>query len=379
MSDDASTTVAILTPTGRGAVAVISVIGPSAIQYVEQFFQPKVPPQFSDRPLGRIVYGRWGNEPAEDVIACRLAQSQVEVHCHGGSAAAQRIVDDLTSAGAKRQTWTDWIDRHETSPLRAAARTALAHAVTQRTAAILLDQYHGSLESSLRQTLAHLDASDPQAAAAELTQLLSLAPLGLHLTQPWRVVIAGPPNVGKSSLLNAFLGYRRAIVFDQPGTTRDVVTATTALNGWPVQMSDTAGWRTSGDPLEAAGAHLAEQQAKAADCLLLVFDASQPWSDAHQHLVDMWPQAIVVGNKCDLPRNPSHPATLFTSALKGEGIELLLEKIAAQLVPFDLPQGAAVPFCQSHVEQLRRASNALAQKNNSAARTILLAMLVEKK
>ena len=58
-------------------------------------------------------------------------------------------------------------------------------------------------------------------------------------------MIAGPPNVGKSSLLNALLGYRRAIVFDQPGTTRDVVTSTTAIDGWPVELSDTAGLRSS--------------------------------------------------------------------------------------------------------------------------------------
>ena len=92
------------------------------------------------------------------------------------------------------------------------------------------------------------------------------------------MVIAGPPNVGKSSLINALLGFQRAIVFDLPGTTRDVVTAVTALDGWPVELSDTAGLRSSDDPLELAGIEQAHRQAAAADCLLLVFDASQPWS-----------------------------------------------------------------------------------------------------
>ena len=66
-------------------------------------------------------------------------------------------------------------------------------------------------------------------------------------------MLAGRPNVGKSSLTNALLGYTRSIVFDQPGTTRDVVTATTAIDGWPIEFSDTAGLREGSEPLEAAG------------------------------------------------------------------------------------------------------------------------------
>src|SRR5262249_42285045 len=131
-------------------------------------------------------------------------------------------------------------------------------------------------------------------------QLLNRAPLGAHLTQPWRVVIAGPPNVGKSSLINAILGYERAIVFDQPGTTRDVVTAATALDGWPVELADTAGLPAGVDPLDRAGIERETAQADEADCLLLVFDASQPWTHEHELLIERWPSAIVVHNKHDL-------------------------------------------------------------------------------
>lgn len=374
-----STTAAILTPPGRGAVTVIAVDGPQAAQLVQEFLHARGEPSFAKRPLGRILYGRWGGEPAEDVIACRRTASQVEIHCHGGAAAADRILADLISAGAKVQSWTEWIDRHETSPLRAAARAALAHATTHRTASILLDQYHGALETSLRQIIAQLDAANPTAAAAHLSQLLARAPTGLHLTQPWRVVIAGPPNVGKSSLLNALLGYRRAIVFDQPGTTRDVVAAATAIDGWPVELSDTAGLRASDDPLESAGATRAAQQAQAADCLLLVFDISQPWTPAHNHLAEKFPHATLVGNKRDLITSRSStnppPATLFTSALSADGIDDLLENIASRLVPTKPQPGDAIPFMPSQVAKLNQALDSLA--NAAQAKSILLSLLAK--
>ncbi len=370
-----ATTAAILTPSGRGAVAVIAIDGPNAAQLVEKFFRPRGEKAFADQPLGRITYGRWGNDLAEDVVACCRAESQIEIHCHGGAVAAQRIVDDLASAGAAAQTWADWIAQHEISPLRGAARTALAHATTHRAASILLDQYHGALDAALRQIVARLDSADVQSVAKEIDQLLARAALGMHLTHPWHIVIAGPPNVGKSSLLNAILGYQRAIVLDQPGTTRDVVTAITAIDGWPMVLSDTAGLRDSGDPLEAAGAIRAAEQAQAADCLLLVFDVSQPWTAADAQLIEKFPRALVVGNKRDLIVSPTTPATVFTSALTGDGIENLLKQICARLVPLELRPGDAVPFTQRQVEQLRLAHNASIFDDISAARSALLSLL----
>ena len=152
----------------------------------------------------------------------------------------------------------------------------------------------------------------------------------------------------------------------------------TAIDGWPVELSDTAGLRSSDDPLESAGAARATQQAQSADCLLLVFDVSQPWTAANQQLVETWPRALVIGNKCDLiPSQSSHtfPANLLTSALTGEGIENLLQEIAARLVPMDLQPGDPLPFCQSQVDQLQRSKEALNLDNIPAARNALIALL----
>jgi tRNA modification GTPase len=377
MMSRSTTAVTILTPQGRGAVAVIVVEGPMAVELVEQFFWPKGSTRLVDLPCGRIVYGRWGSEPAEDVIACRRSDACVEVHCHGGNAAARRIADDLMIAGAAEQPWSDWTCAHEGSVIGALARIELARAVTARTAEILLDQYDGALDRRLREILAKIENGD--CATRMIDELLAHAPVGLHLTEPWRVVVAGPPNVGKSSLVNALVGYERAIVFDQPGTTRDVVTAHAAFSGWPVELCDTAGLRASADPLESAGVERARQQAGAADCLLLVFDGSQAWSAEQQELIDAWPNAIIVDNKCDLGVAERSAArgreTVATSALREEGISELMDRIVRRLAPVEPAAGEAVPFSMEHVERLEAAKAALNVDDDYAARGHLLALL----
>ncbi len=368
------TIVSVLTPPGRGAIAVVAIRGPRALACAEQFFQPRGSPALSQRPLNNIVYGRWGAEPAEDVIVCRGASDQIEIHCHGGAAASQRIIDDLSSAGVINVHWSEFHKQCEPSPTRAAAHLALASCITQRTASILLDQYHGALERELRQIIEQIDRLDLLAALAAIQQLLSLAPLGLHLTTPWRVVIAGPPNVGKSSLLNALLGYARAIVYHEPGTTRDAVTATTALDGWPVQLVDTAGWRESNDPIEMAGVRLAEKEARAADCLLLVFDSAEQWIAANNELLAKWRPAIIVANKSDLPPIWKRADVLATNTLTGDGIEELAEAVAASLVPRPPSAGQSVPFTQPQFDGLAAAASELHRNDVNGARDALLAL-----
>src|SRR5205085_2661766 len=152
--------------------------------------------------------------------------------------------------GVRVLSWREWFDWTEPSEVRASAARALVLAPTAKTAAILLDQYHGAMDSALTQLKLAIERGDRRSGEKMRGELLLFAAVGRHLTKPWRVVVAGAANVGKSSLVNALAGYQRCVVSETPGTTRDIVTTQIALDGWPIELSDTAGQREAGESLE---------------------------------------------------------------------------------------------------------------------------------
>ncbi|MBI2479896.1 MAG: 50S ribosome-binding GTPase, partial [Planctomycetia bacterium] len=222
-----------LTSPGRGAVAVISVDGTNAVEYVGRHFASAAGKPLTAFLVDRIVFGRWkqtdGN--GEEIVVCRTSETALEIHCHGGVAAARAIMNALVADGAVVQPPASWPTRHSRDTIEAEAWLALTEARTERTAAILLDQYRGALRRAIESAITRLENGQAVAARECLAILLERADVGRHLTKPWRVAFAGPPNVGKSSLMNRLLGYERSIVVDQPGTTRDLLAAPTALDG----------------------------------------------------------------------------------------------------------------------------------------------------
>lgn len=344
-----------LTPPGRGAVATLRVEGPGAVEAVESHFRARSGRPLAAYPADQIVVGRFGGDTGEEVVARRCGDTAVELHCHGGRAAVARIEQSLVSAGCQRVTWRDWTRTQSDDPIAAAALVALAEARSERTAAILLDQYRGALRRAVEEIRQDIDRGDAPSARQRIDTLLARKRLGRHLTRPWSVVLAGRTNVGKSSLLNALAGYERAIVHHEPGTTRDAVAITTAIDGWPVELCDTAGLRAADDAVERAGVERTRERLAQADLVVLVADQSVPWSAEDQALADEWPAAVLVHNKCDLPAPPGHrPAGLSTSALCGEGIDVLLATIGGRLAPDPPPPGAPVPFSSEQVETLRQ-------------------------
>ena len=364
----AAPTCALLTPPGRGAIATIGVRGTGAVAAVASCFRPASGQPLGSYPQGRVVFGRFQSPggACEELVVGILSAEEVEVHCHGGMAAAEATLAALASAGCRVESWRERVTDEERDPIAAAALVALAEARTERTAVVLLDQYHGALRRELDQIRA-LIPGDSRQALARLESLLSRSDLGGHLTRPWRVVLTGAPNVGKSSLINALLGYQRAIVFDQPGTTRDVLMATTAIDGWPVELSDTAGLRAGGDAIEAEGVARALAQVTAADLVIEVLDATTGWEESRERKQARLP--LVVHNKCDVrpPPEDGRPAGLQISAKTGQGIDDLCRSIAEQLVPSPPPCSAAVPFTELQISAIEAAQTLLAKGDCNSA------------
>lgn len=359
--------VSVLTPRGRGAVAVVTArVAPQRVDAEPALFRAANGRSLADQPLDRVCFGRWGTDPGEDVLVCRVAPDVTEISCHGGAAAVARIVRDLEQRGCRVITWQDELTASH-SLVTTECLTALAHAPTFRTAAILLEQSSGLLERSL----AALRAVSERELLRQLDALLLWSEFGRHLTAPWQVVLTGVPNVGKSSLINRLLGYARSIVYDEPGTTRDVVTAPAVFDGWPVELSDTAGLRDTPAEIEAAGVERARRQLATADLAIIVLDRSRPVTDAERRLVAELPGALLVAHKLDLPdawAGSGPEEAVAVSSLTGEGVDELIARIAARLVPHAPPRGTPIPVSERQVECLRAARVAAMAGDLRAAR-----------
>jgi tRNA modification GTPase len=358
-----ATKLARLTPRGRGAIASVGLCGDQAMAMVENCFETAAGYPFSQAKRAQIVFGYWTSNAhtREELVVSRVDEQRVEIHCHGGDAAVTAIVQSLLRQGAEEVTSQEYSLLSGYNLLQAEAMLALAQASTLRTAEILLAQYHGALQREVASIQNLLHAHDIEPARRTLAALLAWANVGTHCTQPWRVVLAGHPNVGKSSLMNALVGYERSIVFETPGTTRDLVTASTACQGWPVTLTDAAGLRTTHEPLERAGVQLAWEKIGQADLVLLVADASQPWPAEYDRWLTEWKHVLVVMNKCDLARAFSScpvETAIWVSAREGTGLDVLVNAIAHYLVPQLPERNQGIPFLERHTSGL-----ALAQKS----------------
>jgi tRNA modification GTPase len=349
--------VALLTARGRGAIAALRWHGDCRLidGMGAACFRAANGKPLAEQPINRIVFGRWEDSPPEEVVVCRTDQFVTEIHCHGGALAAVRIMESLAAAGA-RVVDAVWQQAQITTGLDAECLAALSRAVTPRTAAILLEQSSGLL----RDAIEALQTPGPEA-ARRLDALLAHGPFARHLTEPWRVVFTGRPNVGKSSLVNALLGFERSITHHEPGTTRDAVTCGAALDGWPVELTDTAGLRGEACELERAGMAMAQECLRVADCRVVVLDLSRAPEPADFEFIERWPGALVVANKCDLPDcwgAALPPGVPQVSAHTLEGIDQLASQISRVLVARPPPAGTAMPVTARQIALLEQCRDA---------------------
>jgi tRNA modification GTPase len=319
----------------RGDLATLS-------EKIAGIFQAASGGSLANTPKHQISFGRWGLDTAEDVVVCHTEPEVCEIHCHGGDAAVRRILSDLQCLGCETVDWQSQLETERGTWQREHVET-LSRAITLRAAGWIAAQA-GRMELALAELSALIAEGKRDEAAERATQILAWANFGRHLTHPWDVVLAGRPNVGKSSLINALVGFERSIVFDEPGTTRDVVTAETAFDGWAIRLSDTAGQRGSSNELEAAGIARAREAFAAADVRLLLIDVNEPPHEDDLRLFAEWPDAIVVAHKSDLPDawGESLPRGAFrVSSLHRTGLSELASAVVARLIP-ELPTAETV-------------------------------------
>ena len=353
----AAVQVALLTPPGRGALAVVGVAGVGAAVAVDHCFESRGG-SVAGRPDGAICFGRWRATPdsaGEELVVVRYAAERIDVHCHGGEAAAAAVLGSLVAAGATAIGWMEWLRATGCSEIDVEARTAVAVAGGPKAARILCRQLAGTLESELQRIDRLRGDGDHEAAETAVTRLLAAARVGLRLARPWRVVVAGEVNAGKSSLVNAIAGHARCIVSPEPGTTRDLVTTRLVLGGWEMDLIDTAGLRDGGEgvgAVERAGIARAVAARGKADLVLRVVASD----DAASAGVTLQPGELLVVTKSDLAgadRGCVRVDAVWTSAVTGAGIEELAARIVERLVPEERDDpgllAGPVPFTERQV------------------------------
>ena len=377
MADSAATIAAIATAVapGQGSVAIVRLSGPAALAIGRRLFRaPGNQLWESHRILyGHVVDPASGERIDEALLLLMQAprsftgEDVVEFHCHGGLICVQRVLELVLACGARRAQAGEFSQRAflngRLDLTRAEAVSDLVTARSRRAAQLALAGLDGGLQrqiSALRERLldqlAELEARvdfeedlpllDGAAVAAELAavrfalaELVAGAAQGQLLREGLRVAIVGRPNVGKSSLLNRLSRSERAIVTDLPGTTRDLVESELVLQGVPLTLLDTAGIRSTNDPIEQLGIERSRSALASADLVLLLFDLTAGWTGEDQALRALVPEGVaclVVGNKLDrgelAPEGPvlADPAEVRISAATGAGIEELVGTLLAR-------------------------------------------------
>lgn len=368
-----TTIAAIATPPGRGGVGVIRLSGPKAYAIAQAISQKALP---QARMAGfRQFYDAQGEVMDEGLVLCFpnpnsfTGEDVVELQGHGGPVIQNALLARLLELGATAAKAGEFsmraFENGKLDLVQAEAIADLIDATSQAAARSAVRSLQGAFSNKVNTVLEklihlrlHVEAAidfpeeeidfladgkilalleDVQSSVQSVQQS---ARQGQLLREGLQVVIAGKPNAGKSSLLNALAGVERAIVTDIAGTTRDVLHEKLSLNGLPITLTDTAGLRETGDIVEKEGIRRAIKEIEQADLLLLVYDLSQgedPLQLAQHYFAEhLEPRRLMlIANKCDLTENT--PAIgeyqgfrhITVSAKQEMGVQALIDAITA--------------------------------------------------
>ncbi len=394
------TIAAVATPAGRGGIGVVRVSGPGAAEVARGLGGSLPPPRmavlraFMDaggRPIDEglmLYFPAPRSYTGEDVL---------ELHGHGGPVVMQMLLQRVLELGARPARPGEFSERAflngKLDLVQAEAVADLIDSSSARAARSALRSLQGNFSEALRSLMASLtetralaeawlDFADdelgraPDAALESrlrrhleaIDSVLRQARSGQALREGVRVVIAGPPNAGKSSLLNRLAGEQRAIVTDIPGTTRDTLEGSAVVDGIVFNLVDTAGLRDSADEIEQEGMRRARAAFGSADLILLLVEPSTP-EDSVRTLLDEGGSAavVLVRNKIDLiggtPGRTALQGTraeLRLSVRTGEGIDLLLQVLRETAGAEALDDGVFLARSR-HLAGLEQARDCLAQ------------------
>ena len=396
------TITAIATATGEGGISIVRISGPEAERVLMDAFEPAKPrARFESH---RMMYGRavGADGGALDEVMAVLMRAPstytredvAEIYCHGGGACASAVLGRVLALGARMAQPGEFTRRAfmngRIDLAKAEAVMQLIGANGQAAARASLRQLEGGVSGfvrgvsdRLKDVMALLEAStdfpdevEEEVAAARIVEDLngiigelrrrSDARGARMVREGASIVLAGRPNVGKSSLMNALLRQERAIVTSIPGTTRDVLTERISIGGVIAEISDTAGRRSTEDPIERIGVDRAERAAEGADVVLIVLDAAEPLDAGDAALIASADErAIICLNKTDLEpvttaeqlRNMTDAEVLEISAQTGSGIDALTDALARRVAVEEENSGQMT--AQHHIELALRAAEYL--------------------
>ena len=373
MSD---TIVSIATPSGTAGLGVIRLSGTDAIAVADRVFSPLSSQKSLQQQAGyTALYGHVKDEGGtlDDCVALVFraphsytGEDVVELSCHGGHYLLQRVLRACLDAGARLAEAGEYTRRAFVNGkmdlsgaeavmalIGAEGELGLRTALATREGAVFrrLQEVKRALTAVNAAYAAYVDYPDediPELRTEELrdtlssvcdtlTQLLSTFDAGRAVREGVDTVIAGAPNVGKSTLMNLLSGYERSIVTDIPGTTRDVVEETVRLGEITLRLADTAGLRDTDDRVEQIGVDMTGRRLSAAALTLAVFDGSRPLNDDDYRLMEQTGEGarVAIINKSDNIQKINkeyiterYPVTVSLSAKTGEGLSDLCRAVA---------------------------------------------------
>ena len=393
------TIAAVSTPPGRGGIGIVRISGPATAAIAEALIGHLPSPRsaqycaFRDDATRVIDRGVALYFPAP---ASFTGEDVLELQGHGGPVVMDMLLAATLARGARparpgefseRAFLNGRIDLSQAEAVadlidsgsRAAARSAMrsldgAFSEQVQALAAALTEVRALIEACIDFPEEEVDfLSDPQlqqrlnSLRSRLAEIRAGAGRGVLLKEGVRVVLAGQPNVGKSSLMNLLAGRDSAIVTDIPGTTRDIIREHIQLDGLPLHVIDTAGIRAPGDAVEEHGVQRAWDAIESADALLLVIDDRTGLADADREILARTPAGvsrIVVNNKIDL--SGARPGALRKgeevhvrlSATTGAGIEAL-ESSLKECVGYELAEEGAFMARRRHLDALERTQTAV--------------------